>query len=71
MIKLKSTSLATEPFSNFHLLVMGLLTFWVPYVFVWFVLNSTYPRWFKIAASCWLTFSVLMLVYFVNANYRV
>lgn len=55
---------ATAP--AWKMLVFGILTLWMPYVFVWFVLKPTYPRWYRTILIAWAVFFVgCALIYIV------
>jgi hypothetical protein len=48
--------------------VFGVLVFWAPYVFVWFVLRPGYPRWYRVAAIAWTVFWVGCAVIYIAAG---
>jgi len=43
--------------STLKLALMGLLTFWCPYIFVWFIQKPEYPIAFRRALTAWAIFS--------------
>jgi hypothetical protein len=57
------------------LVLFGVLPFWAPYIFVWFVLNPTYPKWYRLIVIGWTVAWVSFLLSLIGAwlfdpNYR-
>ena len=60
---------------SWKLVLFGVLTFWAPYVFVWFVLKPTYPRWYRLILIGWTVLWVSAVLLFIatamfDPNYR-
>jgi hypothetical protein len=47
---------ATPKASALKLALMGLLAFWCPYIFVWFIQKPEYPTAFRRAFTAWAIF---------------
>lgn len=47
------------------MLVFGVLIFWMPYVFVWFVLGRNYPLAYRALAIAWTVLWVGFILWFI------
>ncbi len=54
--------------STLRMIIFGVLVFWAPYVFIWFVLRPTYPKWYRVAAAIWAVFWVACIVIYIAAG---
>lgn len=64
---MKMATLSDQPVrraSQLKLATMGFLTFWMPYVFVWFIQDPKYPATFRRSLTAWAILSCSCAVLF-------
>ena len=60
-------SAETRSAAPWKMIVFGILTFWAPYVFIWFVLKPSYPRWYRILLISWAVFWTACALLYIGA----